>query len=69
MLSPLNIPGVTDQPFWWLSTGFGKLIFLLFFVTWGLVVIDLALVALWFIRDLFGKKVRGKKRSNWHSKN
>jgi hypothetical protein len=45
----------TFPPFWWLDTGFGQLVFVLFFLTWGLVVVWLVLSILKLIRDLFGR--------------
>ena len=46
----------TFPPFWWLNTGFGQLVFVLFFLTWGLVMVWLVLAILKLIRDLFGRK-------------
>ena len=35
-----------EIPFWWLSTDFGLLVFVLFFLTWGLVIVNLMLTIL-----------------------
>jgi hypothetical protein len=42
-------------PFWWLETSFGKFVFVLTFLTWGLVIIALVLGILSLVRKLFGE--------------
>ena len=41
---------------WMLSTDFGMMVFIMLFLTWGLVLINLVLGALLMTNKLFGKK-------------
>lgn len=50
-------------PFWWLETSFGKMVFVMIIITWGLVLIDLFLVALALVRYICGKKRITKKNN------
>ena len=52
---PIRCSTLSAFPFWWIDTAFGKLVFVLFFVTWGLVVVALALHILYLVRKLFAR--------------
>lgn len=45
-----------NLPLWWLDTSFGQLVFVLFFITWGLVIVALALSILYLLKKLLNKK-------------
>ncbi|MDH4330404.1 MAG: hypothetical protein OEV93_02535 [Candidatus Moranbacteria bacterium] len=47
-----NYPAVPCSPLWWLETDFGVLIFILFFLTWGLLLVTLVLHVLYLVRKL-----------------
>lgn len=49
------VPG-TDLPFWWLDTTFGSLVFILGIVTWGLIIVALALLVLILVRKVVEKR-------------
>ena len=43
-------------PLWYLENPFGKMVFVMVFLTWGLIIIALCLVILYLVRELFRKK-------------
>lgn len=52
MLNVHSYGSAIDMPFWWLSTAFGEMVFILFFITWGLLIIDLGLLAIYLVRKI-----------------
>jgi hypothetical protein len=44
------------SPWWWMHTQFGSLVFMMFFLTWGLVIINLFLVTLLLVRRIFRRR-------------
>jgi hypothetical protein len=50
---------------WWTQTTFGSIVIVMIFLTWGLVIIDLALVGLVILNKLFAptKEKSSKKPS------
>lgn len=49
----VNCFAASDVPFWWLETEFGVLVFVLVFLTWGLIIVTLVLHVLYLVRVLF----------------
>ncbi|MFC1638866.1 hypothetical protein ACFL26_01175 [Patescibacteria group bacterium] len=48
----LPCPPISGPPFWWLGTSLGMLVFVLFFVTWGLLILALVLHIMVMMRRL-----------------
>lgn len=62
----MNCSAVSGAPLWWLETDFGIWVFVLIFLTWGLLIVTLILNALYLIRKLSCddkvKKVAGPQK-------
>jgi|GEM_PF-6267215 len=48
----IDCSSISSIPFWWIDTTFGKLVFTMFFVTWGLVIVTLVLQILVLLKRL-----------------
>ncbi|MGB0757043.1 MAG: hypothetical protein ACPGO5_01165 [Patescibacteria group bacterium] len=57
------IPYTTSSfPLWWLETPFGEMIFIMFFITWGLIIVNLFLMALALSHYIFKKRRHYRRR-------
>jgi hypothetical protein len=60
MLNPTDFP-----PLWWTHTRFGSIVIVMIFLTWGLLIIDLALIGLVMLNRLFAPaKDKSNKKSS-----
>jgi hypothetical protein len=50
---------------WWSQTTFGSIVIVMIFITWGLVIVDLALVGLTMLNKLFAPtREKSSKKSS-----
>lgn len=47
---------IATEPFWWLNFPIGRLFFVMSILTWGLVLVVLALTVLYLVKKVFGKQ-------------
>lgn len=54
------IENMQTLPFWWLETAFGKMVFTMFFLTWGLIIVALVLCILALLKYLLRARIDSK---------